>query len=238
MPNASNDRPSSVLIVAAHPDDPEFSSGGTLARWAREGTEVHYLVCTRGDKGTSDPDISPDTLMTMREAEQRAAAGIIGATTVEFLDCRDGEVQPTLALRGEIVKAIRRVRPEAVFTHDPATLYGPEMINHPDHIAVGQATLAAVYPTARDRLQFPHHLAMGYQPHKVTQVYLWGSLNPNIWIDITPTFETKVCALQHHVTQVGHRADLEKRMRERAAKLGEAAQVPLAEAFHRVVLAR
>ena len=238
MATASTDRPASVLLVAAHPDDPEFSSGGTLARWAREGTEVHYLVCTRGDKGTSDPDLSPDVLMALREAEQRAAAGVIGATTVEFLDCRDGELQPTLALRGEIVRAIRRVRPEAVFTHDPATIYGADMINHPDHIAVGQATLAAIYPTARDRLQFPHHLALGLQTHKVRQVYLWGSLHPNTWIDISSTFETKVCALRRHVTQVGQRTDLETRMRERASRLGEAASVGLAEAFHRVVLAR
>ena len=238
MPTASQDRPASVLIVAAHPDDPEFSSGGTLALWARAGTEVHYLVCTRGDKGTSDPEMSPDRLMALREAEQRAAAGIIGATTVEFLDCRDGELQPTLAVRGEIVHAIRRTRPEAVFTHDPATIYGPDHINHPDHIAVGQATLAAIYPTARDRLQFPHHIAMGLQPHKVTQVYLWGSLQPNTWIDISDSFDAKIAALKHHVTQVGQRTDLEGRLRERASRLGEAAGLSLAEAFHRVVLNR
>jgi LmbE family N-acetylglucosaminyl deacetylase len=163
---------------------------------------------------------------------------VIGAKTVEFLDCRDGELEHTHAFRGEIVRTIRRVRPEAVFTHDPTTIYGLDMINHPDHIAVGLTTLAAIYPTARDRLQFPQHLALGLQPHKVTQVYMFGSLSPNTWIDISTTFETKVCALKHHVSQVGRRDDLEKRMRERAARLGEAAEVPLAEAFHRVVLSR
>ena len=176
--------------------------------------------------------------MTLRETEQRSAAKIIGATSVEFLDYRDGELQHTHDFRGEIVKAIRKLRPEAVFTHDPATLYGPDHINHPDHIAVGLSTLAAIYPTARDRLQFPQHLALGYEPHKVTQVYLFGSLQPNTWIDISSTFNTKIRALQHHVTQVGEREDLEKTTARARGAVGEVAQVPLAEAFHRLVLAR
>jgi len=230
--------PIRVLLVAAHPDDTEFSSGGTVAEWVRQGREVYYLVCTRGDKGSADPDMLPGRLMRIREAEQRAAADVLGVKQVGFLDFRDGELAPTLELRGEIVYAIRKVRPDVVLTHDPATLYSEEFINHPDHRAVGQAALDAIYPTARDRLQFPEHRAEGLEPHKVNEIYLWGSLRPNHWVDITPSFDRKIQALAKHESQISDPAAIGARMKDRARALGQPHGIDLAEAFFRVAMAR
>lgn len=230
--------PTRVLLIAAHPDDTEFSSGGTVAEWVRQGREVYYLVCTRGDKGSADPEMLPGRLMKIREAEQRAAAEVLGVKQVGFLHFRDGELTPTLELRGEIVHAIRMLRPDVVLTHDPATLYSEQSINHPDHRAVGQAALDAIYPTARDRLQFPEHMAEGLEPHKVKEVYLWGSLSPNHWVDITPSFDRKIQALVKHESQISDPSGIRQRMQERAGALGQPHGIDLAEAFFRVALAR
>ena len=236
MENAQE--PTRVLLVAAHPDDPEFGAGGTSAAWAREGREIYYLLCTRGDKGTDNPSILPGQLMKIREQEQRAAAAVLGVKQVEFLDFRDGELTPSLDLRGAIVYAIRKIRPEIVVTHDPATIYGNEFINHPDHRAVGTATLDAVYPTARDRLQFPEQLAEGLQPFKVREIYLWGTQAPNVWVDIGTTFDLKIAALVKHVSQIPAPNGLADRMRERARTIGEAQGLELAEAFRRITMSR
>ncbi len=230
--------PTRVLLVAAHPDDTEFSSGGTVAEWVRQGHEVYYLVCTRGDKGSADPTMLPERLMRTREAEQRAAAEVLGVKGVEFLSFRDGELSPSLQLRGEIVRAIRKVRPDIVLTHDPATLYSEEFINHPDHRAAGQAALDAIYPTARDRLQFPEHAAEGLEPHKVKEIYLWGSLRPNHFVDITPSFDRKIQALVKHASQIADPSGIRERMQQRAGALGQPHGIDLAEAFFRIVMAR
>ena len=235
--------PITVLVVAAHPDDPEFGCGGTSARWAREGREVYYCVCTSGDKGSSDPEMTSDKLVKLREKEQQAAADVIGVKKVFFLRLPDGELAPDLTLRRAIVKAIRTVRPEIVFTHDPTNVYGDNNINHPDHQAVGHATLNAIYPTARDRLNFPDQEAEGLQPHKVREVYLWGAREPNTWVDIEPAFETKVKALTCHKTQIARPEELAKRMRERAENQakswqGEGEPPKMPEAFRKIELAR
>src|SRR5437870_5817051 len=128
-----------VLVVGAHPDDPEFACGATSALWAAEGKEIYYLVCTRGHKGTSDRDMTTERLIDLREREQRAAAAVIGVHQVDFLDFTDGELAPTLEFRRAIVEVIRRVRPDIIFTHDPTTYYSENYINHPDHRAVGTA---------------------------------------------------------------------------------------------------
>lgn len=230
--------PARVLLVAAHPDDTEFSSGGTVGEWVRQGREVYYLVCTRGDKGSSDPDMLPGRLMKIREAEQKAAASVLGVTQVEFLDFRDGELAPTLDLRGAIVYAIRRVRPDVVLTHDPTSYYSEEFINHPDHRAVGQAALDAIYPTARDRLQFPEHIAEGLAPHKVKEIFLWGSQCPNHWVDISQSFDQKIQALVKHESQISDPKGIRERMSERAKALGQPHGIDLAEAYFRIVMAR
>jgi LmbE family N-acetylglucosaminyl deacetylase len=235
--------PITVLVVAAHPDDPEFGCGGTSALWASQGKEVYYVVATSGDKGSSDPEMTSDRLVKLREAEQQAAADAIGVKKVFFLRLPDGELAPNLVLRRAIVKAIRMVKPEIVFTHDPTNVYTDNSINHPDHQAVGHATLNAIYPTARDRLNFPEHEQAGLMPHKVREVYLWGSREPNVWVDINDSIDTKIKALRCHKTQIGRPEELEKRMRERAENLakqwrGEGDPPRLPEAFRRIELAR
>jgi LmbE family N-acetylglucosaminyl deacetylase len=235
--------PITVLVVAAHPDDPEFGCGGTSAKWAAEGREVYYVVCTDGSKGSADPEMTSAKLVKLREAEQQAAADAIGVKKVFFLRFPDGEISPDQALRRAIVKAIRTVRPEIVFTHDPTNVYGDNNINHPDHQAVGHATLNAVYPTARDRLSYPEHEAAGLMPHKVREVYLWGAKEPNVWVDVESAFDRKVAALTCHKTQIAKPEELAKRMRERAETLaktfkGEGEAPKLAEAFRRIEMGR
>lgn len=232
------EEPVRVLVIAAHPDDPEFACGGTSARWASEGQEVYYLVCTRGNKGSADEEMTSERLIRIREDEQRAAAKAIGARGVTFLDFVDGELAPTYEFREAIVREIRRIRPRVVVTHDPTSVYGPSHLNHPDHRAVGTATLDSVYPTARDRLNYPEHEKAGLQPHKVKEVYLWGAPTPNVWVDISSSIDRKIEALRCHVSQVGNRDQLAEGIRERAKRVGEPQGIPLAEAFFRVSLAR
>lgn len=176
-------------------------------------------------------------LSSMREDEQRAAAARLGVTNVNFLRFPDGELLPNLELRGAITRMIRTYKPYAVMTHDPLTLfYNNEFINHPDHRAVGQSTVDAIYPTARDPLQFPEQTREGLEPHKVKEIYLWGSDQPNVLVDITDTIGDKIEALKEHVTQVGPPEELEERMRARSAQMAEQYGVPFAETFRRVVM--
>ncbi len=226
-----------VLLVAAHPDDPEFSSAGTVANWVRDGIEVAFVLVTSGDKGTPDHTMTGERLSSMREEEQRAAAARIGVTNVIFLRFPDGELTPGLELRGAITRMIRTFKPYAVMTHDPLTLfYNNEFINHPDHRAVGQATVDAIYPTARDPLQFPEQTREGLEPHKVKEIYLWGSDEPNVVVDISDTIQDKVEALMSHVSQVGTADDLEERIKTRAAQVAEPAGLRYGEAFRRIVM--
>jgi LmbE family N-acetylglucosaminyl deacetylase len=226
-----------VLVVMAHPDDPEFTSAGTIAAWTDAGADVRYLIVTDGSKGTGDPSMTPGRLGAMREAEQRAAAERLGVRQVVFLGLRDGEIAPDLGLRHAIAREIRRHKPDVVVTHDPATFYTDTYINHPDHRATGQATLDAVFPTARDPLNAPHLLRdEGLAPHVVREVYLTGSRTPDTWFDIAPTFERKLAALREHVSQIRDPAALETRVRDRAAALARGHGMDLAEAFKKIVL--
>lgn len=226
-----------MMLVAAHPDDPEFSSAGTVANWVRKGIEVVFILVTSGDKGTPDKEMTNARLSSMREQEQLAAAARVGVTKVEFLRFPDGEVVPSLELRGAITKMIRKHKPYAVFTHDPITVFhNNEFINHPDHRAVGQATVDAIYPTARDPLQFNEQILEGLEPHKVKEIYLWGSEQSNVLIDISETIEDKIEALKNHKSQVGEATELGDRIKQRAAAIGEPFGVQYAESFRRVVM--
>jgi len=214
-----------VMVIMAHPDDPEFGAGGTVAKWVREGKEIVYVLVTSGDKGSSDPEMTPQRLIEIREAEQRAAARKLGVREVVFLGYRDGEVEPTLALRRDLTREIRRWRPDAVITMNPATYYvDGRYINHPDHRAVGEAALAAIFPTARDPLNFPEHRAAGLEPHKVRQVYLTISPDADAFIDITDTIEDKIAALREHRSQFENFEQLAQRVRERAAETAKHAR--------------
>jgi len=239
MPNDRLPTPDRVLVVAAHPDDIEFGAAGTVARWVSEGAEVRYLIVTRGDKGSDDPTADPSAIAQTREAEQRAAANEVGVTGVDFLDEPDGQVEPSLRLREHVTHAIRGFRPEAVMTHDPTVVFvNNEWVNHPDHRAVGQVTVDAVYPTARDPLNFPKHIADGLQAWKVAELYLWSTNEANQIVDIGDSIERKVAALAHHRSQFNDFAETARWLRRRAEELGERTGYRAAEGFRRVMLAR
>ena len=169
------------MLVVAHPDDSEFSSAGTVARLKDAGKRVVLIQVTSGDKGSDDPEMTPQRLAATREAEQREAARILGASDVIFMRCPDGELEPNLELRREIVRIIRRLKPDVVVCQDPTVRWvDTQYINHPDHRAAGEATLAAVFPAARDRMNFPELLAEGLEPHKVREIYLAGAQTPDV----------------------------------------------------------
>jgi LmbE family N-acetylglucosaminyl deacetylase len=206
-----------VLVVLAHPDDPEFFCGGTIARWAASGREITYCLLTRGDKGSDDDNLSTKELAEIREVEQRAAAKVLGVHEVMFLTELDGYVLPTLDLRRDIVRVIRQVKPKVVITCDPTNFFPSNYyINHADHRAAGQVTLDAVYPAARSALYFPAlSQEEGLQPYKVREVYVAGAQHPNITVDITQFFNQKVAALSEHRSQIKDITALEERMRKR-----------------------
>ncbi len=210
--------PRRVMAVFAHPDDAPFIVGGTLALWTRQGDSVTLVVATSGDKGSSDPDITPQALIALREEEERCAMAVLGVRDVIFLRHKDGELTPSLALRGEITRLIRLKKPDIVVTFDPTVFWnGTNSLNHPDHRAIGAATLEAVYPTARDRLNFPEHLtAEGLDTHKAQTIYIAATNDPTHAVDISSTMEQKIAALHEHKSQIGDMAAMAQRMRDRA----------------------
>jgi LmbE family N-acetylglucosaminyl deacetylase len=218
----------SVLVVMAHPDDAEFGCGGTIARWASAGKEINYVLCTSGDKGSSDPSISPYKLAQMRRTEQINAAHALGAREVVFLSHEDGTLRNTIELRRDIVREIRRFRPDAVICQDPTMRWGGNRyLNHPDHRAAGDACLDAVYPSARDPHVFPELLIENLLPHKVREVFLSTTQNVDVWIDITDCFERKLEGLRQHTSQVADRWDqMIERIKERSRQMARQNELP------------
>jgi len=206
-----------ILVILAHPDDPEFFCGASLARWAQAGHEITYLLLTCGDKGRNEHnlDIPDNELCALRHLEQRNAAAAIGAKDVHFLDRDDGYLVPDLDLRRDVVRAIRKFKPDVLVTCDPQNLFATYGLNHPDHRAAGQAVLDAVFPAAGNDLFFPELLEEGWLPHAPKEV--WASLTsqPNVTLDVTDTWETKLKALKEHKSQIGDPAKLEERIRSR-----------------------
>jgi LmbE family N-acetylglucosaminyl deacetylase len=194
--------PKRALVVAAHPDDAEFGAAGTAYLWSRQGWHFYYLVCTNGAKGSDDETLSPAQLVEMRRQEQRAAARLLGVRDVFFLDHEDGELTPHREFLGDVVRYIRQLRPDAVFTHDPETVIVRDaFVNHRDHRATGLTAIDAVYPAARDRFNFPEQVAAGLQPHKVSEIYIWGSERANFEVDIADAIDVKIEALRAHKSQ-------------------------------------
>jgi LmbE family N-acetylglucosaminyl deacetylase len=231
--------PQHILVVLAHPDDPEFFCGASLARWTTVGHKVTYLLLTCGDKGTKDPNLAGEELCSLRQAEQRAAAAALGVEKVRFLGHPDGYLQPDLILRKEITRVIRQERPDILVTCDPTTYYfGDTHINHADHRAAGQAALDAVYPAARDHLYFPElWLEEKLEPHIVREVWICGTLSPSLFLDVTDTWETKIQALKEHKSQIGDPQAFTERMRSRRTP-GSTEQMPCyQETFRRIKLA-
>jgi LmbE family N-acetylglucosaminyl deacetylase len=225
-----------VMVVTPHPDDAEFGVAGTVARWTGEGKDVIYVVCTNGDKGTSDTNMKPDELARIREQEQMAAAKLLEVREVIFLRYPDQTLEDTPEFRKKIVRLIRMYQPETVVTADPYRRY----LWHRDHRIAGRVTLDAIFPYARDLYSYPDLLEEGLQPHKVKEVLLWGSEDSNYRSNITDTFDIKIAALRCHKSQISDNPStrLEERMRERCKMLAQGEDYELAEAFHRVEIWR
>jgi LmbE family N-acetylglucosaminyl deacetylase len=224
-----------VLCIAAHPDDLDFGAAGTTTGLVKAGVELTYLICTRGEQGGFD-DTPREQMPALREREQRAAAAAVGVTDVRFLDgFRDGWLEPSHALIEHLVRVIRQVRPERIVTSSAERNWERIGASHPDHLAVGEATIRAVYPAARNPFAYPNLLAdEGLEPWAVPEVWFLADAAPNQFVDITDTFDAKLAALREHVSQVAHNPDLEPMLRSWGAATAERAGYPtgrLAEAF-------
>jgi LmbE family N-acetylglucosaminyl deacetylase len=218
--------PGRVLIVMAHPDDGEFSCGGTVARWASEGRDIYYCLVTDGQVGDAgDTEITSAQLAEVRQREARAAARELGVRNeVIFLHYPDSRLEPTLQLRGDIARVIRQVRPDVVICQDPTVRWsGQGYINHPDHRAAGEATLSAIMPVASTRLAFPELAAEGLAPHNVREIYIAGTQTPDRWVDVAEFLDTKVAALRAHRSQL-HEWDPTEDMKRWAAENGNTAR--------------
>lgn len=212
--------PQKILVILAHPDDPEFFCGATLAKWAQAGHKITYCLLTCGDKGDSNTTLSGDDLCQRRHQEQRDAAKIIGAKEVHFLDRPDGYLVPDMDTRRAVTKAIRQFTPDILVSCDPTNLFPSETypLNHPDHRAAGQIVIDAVFPAAGSALFFPELLVDGYQPHQPHELWLSLTHEPNTTIDVTDTWQTKLNAILQHKSQVKDPL----RLRERMEKHGKA----------------
>ncbi len=231
-------KPGIVLGIAAHPDDLDVLASGTMAKLAKAGSEVHYLILTDGGKGTSDKNLTSEQLTAIRKKEQQNAADCIGAKEVHFLDYPDGNIEVNTELKKDLVKQILSIRPDLVITLDPSIIYSTtsNMINHPDHRATGQAALDAIFPLARDHLSFPDLIDEGYEPHKVVTLLLTNYDEPNYFEDITDFYEKKLCAILAHESQFKDKDFMTDRMEQMSSMIGEAAGYKYAEAFVRLDL--
>ena len=225
-----------VMVVTAHPDDSEFGAGGTIAKLVKEGCEVTYVIVTNGNKGSSDRAMTPERLAAIRAEEQRAAARVLGVARVEFLGYPDCEVEDTRALRLDVARQIRRWKPDLVICQSPNRTYNLGA-SHRDHRAVGGVVLDCVYPLARDHLAFPE-LLPEHEPHKTREVYVMQWETPQLVADISDVMDLKLKALACHASQFKDFGQVEKRVRVRAAELGQAKGFAYAEAFDRIVLNR
>lgn len=218
-----------ILVIMAHPDDAEFICGGTMARLAEEGCEISYVLVTSGNRGSHEPGMTMERLAAIREQEQRRAAEVLGVRDVTFLGYNDGEVEVSLALRSELVYAIRRAQPDVLFTFDP---WRPYEI-HPDHRNVGTCALDAV-AAARMPMYYPEQLTGDTAHHRLKQVYLFSTHQPNYWVDVSAYMEKKLEALHCHASQVN--ADVDEVVRQRARIIGVEHGYQYGESFHHLAL--
>ncbi len=219
-----------LMVISPHPDDCEFGVAGTAARLAKEGKQVVYVICTNGNKGTNDRSLTPDKLAKIREKEQLAAAKVLGVKKTVFLRYPDQGLEDCHEFRRDLVREIRRYKPFAVATSDPYRKY----MWHRDHRMAGIVAADAVFPYSRDHLAYPELLEEGLEPHKVREMWFWGSEDPNYRLDITDYFETKLAALACHKSQFEVSDEMRARMKEFARMNAKGEKFDLAEAFHRV----
>lgn len=238
-----------IVVFGAHPDDPDFGSGATVAKYVKEGATAYYVVCTDGSRGSRDHKVDHDTLIEERHQEQKAAADKIGVKEIIFLNHEDGTLNADINFKEEIVRIIRKLKPDLVITHDPDWFYVPDagpafvqdgvsysFVNHSDHRQTGIAVLDAVYPLARDLSSFPHHMEEGLEPHKVHEMYLTSFTKPNFFVDVTDTLQTKIDAILEHKSQVDDVDWVKNTVTTRATEMGKKSGVKYAEGFIRLLL--
>ena len=229
------------MVVVAHADDAEFGCSGTVAKLCAAGWEMVYVMCTDGSKGSSDREITQRQLASIRRKEQQNAGKTLGLKDVVFLDYEDSMLQPTLALRKDIAREIRRYKPDVLITMYPMrNLDGGWGVGHPDHMAAGEAALQAVFPTARDHMTFPDLLEAGFEPHKVAEVWIIGHPQPDLYVDVTQHMNTSVAALMQHTSQMNGRDEAwaSEMMRRWRRERGVGRGIQYAEAFKRIEFRR
>lgn len=224
-----------IMVILAHPDDPEFFCGATLAHWSRCGHEIHYTLLTSGEKG-GEGDITPQEILTKRQLEQKKAAALIGVNSVVFLNYKDGELLPSIELRKDIVRSIRTIKPDIIVTCDPTSIYTTHgKLNHPDHRAAGQAVLDAVYPASGNIHYFPElYTSERLEPHTPNEIWISLATQPTVVLDVTNMWEIKIQALLEHKTQIGDPDNFQKHMRAHYSA-GSTEKHPLYEESFRVI---
>ena len=235
MPPLDDSEIERVLVVTAHPDDLDFGAAGTIAQWTAKGIEVSYCICTNGDQGGEDPSVPRADMPKIRKREQIEAGKVLGVTNIEFLNHRDGWLTPTIELRKQIVREIRKTKPQRMLIQSPERNWDRLFSSHPDHMAAGEAAIQAVYPDARNAFAFEELLKdEGLDPWRVREVWVMSHNTPDHFIDITETFDKKLAALNAHISQTAHNPNLEQMIREfgeRNAKLNGLADGAVAEIF-------
>jgi LmbE family N-acetylglucosaminyl deacetylase len=202
-----------ILVVMAHPDDCDFGAGGTIAQWTAKGISVSYCIITNGDQGGEESDVPLEEMAKVRQREQRDAGAALGVSDITFLNHRDGWLVPTIELRKEIVREIRKSKPDRMVIQSPERNYERIFASHPDHLAAGEVAIQAVYPDARNPYAFTDLKEAGFEPWRVKEVWITSSPTPNHFVDITDTFPKKIAALKAHVSQTAHNAELEEMVR-------------------------
>jgi LmbE family N-acetylglucosaminyl deacetylase len=213
-----------VLVVTAHPDDVDFGAGGTIASWTAKGISVSYYICTNGDQGGVDPSVTREEMRQIRQREQRAAGEVLGVSDINFLNYRDGWLEPTITLRKDIVRAIRTVRPQRMLIQSPERNWNRLGASHPDHLAAGEAAIQAIYPDSGNRFAFEDLLHdEKLEPWEIKEAWVFMSEKTDHVVDITDTFEKKLAAIKSHLSQTAHNDELDQRIRDWGLRNGEEA---------------
>lgn len=227
-----------ILVILAHPDDPEFFLGGTIARWIKTGHTVRYVLLTQGDKGAKDVTLTAKDISAIRIAEQRAACDFLGVSSVDFMDYEDGYIAPDLEMRKRVVRYIRKYRPQILVTCDPSNLFPSQnYINHPDHRYAGQVVVDAVFPAAGNHFFFTELVNEGYPPHEVEEVWMSLTQQPDVTLDVTDFWPVRLEALKRHASQIGDPRTFEERMRERVTD-ADNGEMKMEETFRRIKFRR
>ncbi len=241
MPPIDDSQIERILFVTAHPDDLDFGAAGTIAQWTDKGISVSYCVSTNGDQGGVDPSVSRSEMPRIRQQEQRDAGAVVGVSDIHFLNYVDGHLQPTIELRKDIVRVIRKVRPQRMVIQNPERNWERIFSSHPDHMAAGEAAMQAVYPDAGNPFAFEDLLkSEGLEPWTVQEVWVMSPNEVNHYVDITSTIDRKLAAIKSHVSQTAHSEELDGRIREWGTRNAEAQGLPAgsyAETFRVVATA-